>query len=410
MRTDQVFSQRWVVVGLWFVCSVSGFMVVSTLGILLPSISSDLGLSPSQQGLVGSAAFLGNLFLAIPLGWWSSRFGPKILTTVTLVLGTLFIFLQGWSPVFVVLIVGRLAFGLSTLAREPARAILLQQWFSEKEFVFANAISNVLFGVVVGGGMIATPFILDAFGDNWRLTLYIYGAYFGVLTLLWMALGKERQTEDSRSRLVSKEAIRMKDALMHRDLWIAGIGFAGVMLSWAAFLSFYPTLMLDTYEISLRWSGGILALSIFVGGVAGLGVGYVVMARDMRKSFLQVFGILMTLSYMGMILVDSIPVLVVMGILNGVAWGFFPILYTVPFWIRGIRPREVAVALAFITVTLSVGAVVGPLSVGFLQSAFDDLRIALFIVSIPSMTLFVSGILMRRPVAEEAPRSEAVPN
>ena len=202
----------------------------------------------------------------------------------------------------------------------------------------------------------------------------------------------------------------MKDALMHRDLWIAGIGFAGVMLSWAAFLSFYPTLMLDTYEISLRWSGGILALSIFVGGVAGLGVGYVVMARDMRKSFLQVFGILMTLSYMGMILVDSIPVLVVMGILNGVAWGFFPILYTVPFWIRGIRPREVAVALAFITVTLSVGAVVGPLSVGFLQSAFDDLRIALFIVSIPSMTLFVAGILMRRPVAEEATRSEAVPN
>ena len=128
------------------------------------------------------------------------------------------------------------------------------------------------------------------------------------------------------------------------------------------------------------------------------------MARDMRKSFLQVFGILMTLSYMGMILVDSIPVLVVMGILNGVAWGFFPILYTVPFWIRGIRPREVAVALAFITVTLSVGAVVGPLSVGFLQSAFDDLRIALFIVSIPSMTLFVAGILMRRPVAEEATR------
>lgn len=402
MRNNENSAQRWVVMGLWFVCSVSGFMVVSTIGILMPSISSDLDLSPGQQGFVGSAAFLGNLFLAVPLGWWTSRFSPKSLTTVTLVLGTLFILVQGWSPVFGILIVGRLAFGLSTLAREPARALLLHQWFSEREFVFANAVSNVLFGLIVGGGMVATPLILDAFGDSWRFTLYIYGAFFGVLTLLWMVLGKERTTEDSQKTSVSSEPIRLKGALMHRDLWIAGLGFAGVVASWAAFLSFYPTLMLDTYDISLRWSGGILALSIFVGGIAGLGVGYIVMARDMRKSILQVLGVLMTLSYIGMIMTDSIPLLVLLGIVNGVAWGFFPILYTVPFWLRGVRPREVAVALAFMTVMMSVGSVLGPLVVGFLQGAFDDIRIAMFIVSIPSMTIFIAGIMMRRPVAEEA--------
>jgi len=79
--------------GVWLTASVSGFMIMSTLGILLPAISEDMDLSPTQQGMLGSAAFWGNLTLAIPLSWWTSRYGPKILTTVTLLLGTGFLFL-----------------------------------------------------------------------------------------------------------------------------------------------------------------------------------------------------------------------------------------------------------------------------------------------------------------------------
>ncbi len=75
------------VLGTWFLASVSGFMVLSTLGLLLPAVSEELGISPSQQGLLGSAAYWGNLVLAIPLSWWTSRYGPKALTTVTLLLG-----------------------------------------------------------------------------------------------------------------------------------------------------------------------------------------------------------------------------------------------------------------------------------------------------------------------------------
>ncbi|MCH7713879.1 MAG: hypothetical protein IIC99_09680, partial [Chloroflexi bacterium] len=63
-------NYRWVVMGLWMTSGVSGFMVLSTLGILLPSISADLHISPFQQGLLGSSAFWGNIALAIPLSWW----------------------------------------------------------------------------------------------------------------------------------------------------------------------------------------------------------------------------------------------------------------------------------------------------------------------------------------------------
>ena len=38
-------------------------------------------------------------------------------------------------------------------------------------------------------------------------------------------------------------------------------------MSFGAFLAFYPTLMLEEFDISLRLSGAILALGVIVGGV-----------------------------------------------------------------------------------------------------------------------------------------------
>ena len=390
----QAGRQRWVVLNTWFLASVSGFMVLSTLGILLPAVSEELGLSPSQQGLLGSAAYWGNLVLAIPLSWWTSRYGPKALTTVTLLLGTLLIFAQAWAPTFWVLLATRLAFGVSIIAREPARALLIRQWFRPEEAVLANSVSNVLFGVVVGGGLLATPIILGSLGDDWRLTLQIFGGLFALITVLWVVLGRERATPEFSERQVPREAGLIKSAISHRDLWVAGFGFIGAVMAWSAFLSFYPTLMLDRYEISLRWTGAILAVGVFVGGITGLAVGYLVMTKDRRKGLLQVFGALMVITYVGMTATGSIPLLMASSLANGIAWGFFPILYTVPFQLRGIRPREIAVAIAFLTVMTSLGFLLGPLAAGFLQEA-TDLRTALQIVSLSAVSLTVTGMVLR---------------
>ena len=391
-------SYRWVVMGLWMLSGVSGFMVLSTLGILLPSISSDLHISPLQQGLLGSSAFWGNIALAIPLSWWTSRYGPKALTSVTLVLGTAALFLQGWAPAFAVLMVGRLAFGITMMARQPARVSLTQQWFAPREIVFVNSVSNLLFGLVVGGGLAASPFILAAFGDDWRATLNVFAGLFVVLSVSWMILGRERWTPEPTRRQEPQEIREtgvVLSALGYRDLWVQGFGFVGATLCWSAFLAFYPTLMLNTYQISLQWSGAILALGVFLGGAAGLGLGYLVMNKGHGKSILQVLGILMPVTYLGMISTGSIPILIGLTILNGVAWGFWPILFTVSFHLPRIRPRQVAVAVAFTTMMSSVGIALGPLTAGLLQEALGNLQQALFIISFTGLSLTTAGIFLR---------------
>ncbi len=392
---EEVSSYRWVVMGIWLTASVSGFMIMSTIGILLPAISEELHLSPFEQGMLGSAAYWGNFVLAIPMGWWTSRFAPKALTTVTMVLGTVFLLAQAVAPGFVILVLGRMAFGISVIARQPARAFLTQQWFPARQVVLVNSISNAMFGLVVGGGVAASSFILIALRDDWRATLLTFVALFAVMTALWVIFGKERVTTEYRQRLAAQDASVLKGTLRYRDLWIGGLGFVGATASWSGFLSFYPTLMLDSYQMPLIWSGGILALGIFMGGVCGLGFGWVVMVSDQGRTILLTTGAVMAVTFMAMTLTGSLPILLALTFLNGVAWGFWPVLYSVPFHLPSIRPREIAVALAFMQMASSAGITLGPLATGVLQEITGDLRLALAIVSFASLSLCMSGLVMR---------------
>ena len=397
------------VIGLWLFSSVTAFMLVFTLGILLPVITEDFDLSPIQQGILGSAPFWGNIALSIPLSWWASRFGPKGLTTVTMMMGTACLFFQSWAPIFIVLLLGRLIFGIAISAQQPARVLLTQQWFRPREVILVNGLSNVLFGLVVGGGLVASPFILGALDDDWRATFRTFGFIFAALTLLWMLLGRERVTSEFRRREIPRESGLVKAALSHRDLWFTGIGFLGATMAFSAFLSFYPSLMLNSYELPLGWSGGILALGVAVGGVTGLPIGYIAAQKAMEKVFLQALGVLMAGTYVGMIMTGSIPTLMVLSFINGVAWGFFPILLTVPYHLPGIRPREVAVAVAFIFMMTSIGTALGPLITGFLDEAFNDLKLALMLLSFASLSLLVAGIVLRYG-ATGSSRPESVAN
>ncbi len=396
LQTAIIYSRyRWTVISVWLFSSVSSFMVLNTLGILLPAISADLDLSPSQQGLLGSASHWGNIARAIPLSWATSRLSPKWLTAATLTMATGCLFLQSFAPVFFVLLVGRLLFGISNIAQMPARVLLTRQWFPPKEVILVNGLSNVLFGLVVGGGLVAAPVVLDLTDGDWRITLRVFGLYFAGITVLWTILGRERTNQADQDVVMPQGLDVVKGALGHRDLWIGGLGFVGSTLSFGAFLAFYPTLMLEEFGISLRLTGGILALGVVVGGIGGMAIAWAASTSGRQGAFLQVLGVLMIGTNVGMVLTGSVPALFVLSFFNGVAWAFFPILVTVPFHLPGIRPRELAVAFAFTMMMTSVGTSLGPLITGFLQEALDDLKMALFLISFTSISLVIAGGTLR---------------
>jgi ACS family glucarate transporter-like MFS transporter len=398
-------TYRWALVCLYLFSSVSAQMVINTLGILLPAISESLALKPSEQGLLGSAPFWSTIVLAIPIGWAGSRLSPKWLTAITLVGCSMCLFLQSWAPVFAALLLGRLLFGIFTIAQQPARAILTRQWFPLREVVLVNGLSNVFFGLVVGGGLALSPVILILLGDDWRGTMRIFGFYYVALTVLWLIFGRDRVTEEFSSGESQPLLPLLRTALNHRDLWLCGGGFAGATMAFSAFVAFYPTLMLQEYDVSLRVSGLALALDVVLGGIGGLAIGYYAATWRKEGQFLQALGIIMVVSFLGMILSGSVVMIYTMAIINGVAWTFFPILITVPFNLRGIQPRQLAVAFSFTMMLISTGQALGPLFIGFLEEATGDLKLAMFIASFSPLSLVIAGTTLsfgRQPATAPA--------
>ncbi len=384
-------TYRWALICLYLMSNVSAQMVINTLGILLPSITAGLSLSPSQQGLLGSAPFWSTIVLAIPIAWAGSRLSPKWLTAITLAGCALCLFMQSWAPVFAFLLLGRLLFGIFTIAQQPARALLTRQWFPPREVVLVNGLSNVFFGLVVGGGLALSPVILILLGDDWRGALRVFAFYYVALAAVWLVMGRDRVTEEF-SRGESQPLLPLlRSALSHRDLWICGGGFSGATMAFSAFVSFYPTLMLQEYDISLRISGIALALDVILGGLGGLAIGYYAAAWRKEGLFLQALGILMVGSFLGMILFSSVPFIFLMAVINGISWTFFPILITVPFNLRGIQPRQLAVAFSFVMMLISAGQAMGPLFIGFLEEATGDLKLAMFIASFTPLSLVAAG-------------------
>ena len=392
---------RWAIMGLWLLSSVAGFMMVISVGLLLPSISSDLGLTPTQQGFYGSAAFLGNLFLTLPISWWVSRYRPKILTTVTFTLSSALMFVQSWGPNFAVLMLGRLGYGVSTLAREPARVLLMHRLFTPREFILVSSVYNLLFGLVVGGGLVLTPIILSRVEDSWRSVLFTFAVTLGVLAILWTILGSDGEDghESEQQETDDPDDGRLgiiKRVLGYRDLWIAGAGSMGTTMAWSSFVNFYPTLMLDVYDVSLNWTGVLLAIGISLGGPSGVALSRIVpkVSGNRRRNILQTIGITMATTYLAMTLTDSIPLLILITVVNGVAQGYWPILNSIPFYLPGIRPRESAVALSFMMTLGTFGVATGPALVGALQDRLGDLRLAMIMISFTPILLSICSSLV----------------
>ena len=389
-------SYKWLVYGLFVTCNTFGFLVANTIGILLPSISADLHLTPTQQGMLSSAPYWANVVLMIIIALWVSQFAPKLLTLVTLVLGGLLILSQAWAQGFFGIFLARLLFGITMIVREPARALLIKQWIPQRQVNHAGGISNLLFGIMVSGGVLLIPSLLDYFDGNWRNVMLTFASIFFTLALVWTILGKENPVKESDSIKQSSELEIFKRVLSFKDVWFAGIGFMGALMSFASFNSFLPTLFVDFYDISLAKSGLIIALYILPGGVSGLIFGFLSKSSGSRSAILMAAGTIIAMSFLSMTFIDSYYMLIGIAIVNGIAWGFFPLLFMVPFHIKNIRPREIAVSSATVMTMAAVGSSIGPTLTGFLQESLGSLETSLRFMAFSPLTLLIAGFLIRK--------------
>jgi predicted MFS family arabinose efflux permease len=374
------------------------------IGIALPRISNDLGLSPSQEGWLGSSFFLAGFLFTIPLTNLFSRVPPVKLMSITLVVCSGLLFLSAYLPNYPAQVLLRFLIAALFVAVNPARTLLTQTWFREDEYAHATGVFNSMYGLIESVAFWTTAPLLALFG-GWQVLFYFFGVFSAVSTILWILLARDQPRRDS---LQTKEEHPAGTGsplkvIWRREPWLIGFAGIGGGLAWASFITFWPTVAQEQFGMSETASGFVLGFTS-IGIIPGSLASAWLLRKVGRRTVVIAIGALLQAPTFGLLLVsDSVPFLIGVALLNGLTWTYFPLIMAAPFHIRGISPREVAVATAFVTVLNQAGVTIGPALSGILAE-FWDLRFVLFLMSLAPLLTALGGLMM----GEAEPEPKAV--
>ena len=379
---------RWVVVAGLVASNWGLSLPFISLGLLLPAITDSFDLSDTEAGWLGAVLTIGNTVAAIPAAAMLSRSNPRRLAILATGLGAMFTFFHGLAPVFLVLVLVRLGFGFVYAMRNTARALLVQLWFPVSEVPLVNGIAIGLIGVSEFAVLVLTPVILDA-TNSWRTTYYLFGAFAALMFVLWLVFGRDPKHGGGADPALGDGREPVMSLLRHKQIWAAGLGVMGVMFSWTALATFWPTYMLEENDFPLTRSGLVFGIGSAATIPASLLLGYYARRLRNRAFLLTVSGVAITASSAAVLLTDDLWALALLFVVNGFGWGFLPITQSLPYEIPGITARSVALNSSLMWTFLFAGGILGPIVVGAVSDITGSLFGALMVAAFASLALTV---------------------
>src|ERR1700716_3105995 len=171
-----------------------------------PLMRRDLGLTPTELGLIFSAFAYPYAAMQIVGGWMADRFGPRLVLAGLSLLWAAATILTGLSWGVASLVVFRILVGVGEGGAFPTATRALTCWLAVRERGFAQGITHS-FARLGGAG---TPPILLAVGGRygWRQSFIVLGAASLAWTAVWVASFRDTPDEHPWVTAAELAAIR----------------------------------------------------------------------------------------------------------------------------------------------------------------------------------------------------------
>lgn len=408
-KEESPTTNRWIVIGALTSGVATALTSIFFIGLLLPDISEELDLSPSEQGWLGASVVFGNLILAIPLNLWLTRYRPWRVAAVTFLGVGAFTLLQGWSPNFAILIVGRVGLGISFIANQAPRAMIIQQWSPPGRLPLTQGVVFGTINFMMGTAYFVTPYLLEVLG-SWRNVLYLIGGIGMATSVVWMIFGDERETSEFRERMEAQVENPLLSILKYKQLWIMALGMSVSGVASSAFEIFWPTFATEGLGVSLAVAGATFGIMQLVASPTVFLVNALPAFARRQTLVLAVTGFVTMGANLGLLFVATVPLLLIFPVIRGLSSVYFPVLMIMVYQLPGIRPREAAVGVAFMQTSIWLGAAVGPLLVGFIQEGTGDLRLALMSTAFTPLILVLVAAIIHGMRSKQTQTAVAVPS
>lgn len=351
------------------VCSTSVIWYSFAIGILIPEMRTDLGLTPSQEGWLSASFFLAAFVFTVPVSNALSRFPPVPVMTGVFIGTTVLFFGAAYLPSYQAQVGARFLISLLFIAAGPARTLLAHEWFRPGEVGAANGVMNSMYGIVEPVAFWGTAPLLALLG--WQGVLGFLGSLSVVTTVLWVVVARDAPGAGagrSRSARAAGEQSPMR-VLRRADVWFVALISFGGDFAWSSFITFWPTLAESDFGFHKNVVGALLGLSSVMTFPAALLSPVFVRLAGGQRPVIITFALLQVPVFALFALTSNVGVLIAVAACQGFAWIYSPVVTTTPFLMPRITAREIAVVAAVMAVSRTGAQTLGPALAGTLAEA-----------------------------------------
>ncbi len=366
-------AYRKYVLGLLLVVATFNYADRYMLGVLLPDIKGELGLSDTQIGFITGTAFtIVYAFLGVPIAALADRFSRRKIIALALASWSLMTCLCGLAQSFLQLAAFRVLVGVGESGCTPPSHSLISDYYSRSERASAMAIFGLGSPVGVFIGFLLGGWIAQEAG--WRVALFAFGAPGLIVALVLYYTLRDPPRGHADGIASTAQAPDMVAAF--RTLWakktfrhmVLGGSMYGLVM--VAVLIWLPSFFVRTHGLEIGTVGTWLAFTNAVPHALGLLAGGVLADKLGKISvrapvLLCAFAQLAAAPFYSLVLLVETPTIAFLWLIVpsfvGVMQG--AVLFATIQGVAEVRSRAVAAALMILIINL-ISGIVGPQLVG----------------------------------------------
>jgi MFS family permease len=265
-KTD---TYRWTILGLATFCILTFGVVFQSIPPLIGILVEVLDVSYAGAGALMGLFIFPGIFLSIPGGMLTDRFGPRnigVASLLSLTLGTAIVALSGS---YGIIAFGRLVAGVGAAVLIVVAAKIVTTWFYDREIGLAMGIFNISMPL---GTILSLNFMgAIAFRFNWQTSIWISFAMGAATLCLFLVLYRSKSTGGA----VKSEPAGLLAALKKAggSAWLVGLSWALFNAGLISFFTYGPDYFISRGDGIVR--AGLLASypmwgSIVIAPIVGL--------------------------------------------------------------------------------------------------------------------------------------------
>jgi MFS family permease len=206
----------------------------SSLGVLAPSLKTEMGLSPEMLSTVASSFFFAYAVMQLPTGMLLDRMGPRRS------LGGMLLFTTAGAAIFAaatsaeMLILGRILMGIGCAGTFTGAFYVLNLWLPPERLVTQTGAVNSF--SALGTLCAATPLALLIAWIGWRSSYWVFTGFVAVLTIAMLAIMRDsapgKAASPSKTEGLKEVFAGVREAARQPSMW--RLLFVGLPMSAAS--------------------------------------------------------------------------------------------------------------------------------------------------------------------------------